>query len=426
MTATAGRPSPPRAGTVRRAPVLRRPAGQLAVALLLVAATVGWRRGQYFSGTVDTVVAGKAAVGLLALGLAFLAATGGSRRPVGTGTLWVLAALLGGSVLGAWTSGSVFSGGLVATRVAIVGLAVFLLLRSADARSVLLALTRACGLVALAATVTGLPSAATGRLAGGLPPLAPNELALLAGVVVLVGTWSLLLGGGRWPTALAVLAATGVVWATGSRTGLAMLLLGVLVVVLHVRRFPLWSLVGGPVAAAAATAAALGTDLLAGFAGRDGDGIGTLESRFIAWDAARTWAGSAWQAVLGGGLSVKVIRVRGQWWTEQPLDSSWVSVFVQAGVLGLAIAACWVLWVVRGALRVPPPHRALLLGLLVFLVGRSVVESGLFDATPAFLLFLAVSLLAEGGGRRRLQHESAPPGGPAARSADDRREVGIG
>jgi O-antigen ligase len=229
--------------------------------------------------------------------------------------------------------------------------------------------------------------------------LAPNELALLAGVVVLVGTWRLLCDGGRWPVALAVVAALGVVWATGSRTGLAMLVLGVAVVVAHVRRPPVWAVVGGLVAAAAGSAVVLGTGLLAGFVSRDGTGVSTLESRMVAWGAARSWADSLWQAVFGGGLSVKVIRVRGQWWTEQPLDSSWVSVFVQAGALGLFVALGWVLWTAAGARRAPDPLRALLLGLLVLLTGRSLLESGLFDATPAFLLLTAVSLAAERGTR---------------------------
>ncbi|SHF73744.1 hypothetical protein [Geodermatophilus nigrescens] len=385
-----------------RTPLLRRPAGRLLVALLLVAATVGWRRGTYFSGSLDPVVLAKAAISALALVLALLAAAAGPRSRVGTGTLWVLAALLGGSVFGALTAGTPLAGGMVAGRVVVVALAVFLLMRSSDARSVLLSLAGACGLVAAAAAVTGLPSAAaTGRLAGGVPPLAPNELALLAGVVVLVGTWRLFCDGGRWPVGLAVVAALGVVWATGSRTGLAMLLLGLAVVLAAVRRPPVWAVVGGLLAAAAGTCVALGTGLLGAFASRDGDGVGTLESRMVAWGAARTWADSLWQSVFGGGLSVKVIRVRGQWWTEQPLDSSWVSVFVQAGLLGLVVAAGWLVWTAAGARRTTGPLRPLLLGLLLFLAGRSLLESGLFDATPAFLLLAAVSLAAERGTRPR-------------------------
>ena len=53
----------------------------------------------------------------------------------------------------------------------------------------------------------------------------------------------------------------------------------------------------------------------------------------------------------------------------------------------------------------PAQHRILFQGLLVFVVGRSVLESGLFDATPALLVLVAVSLLAEGGSRSRLRDE---------------------
>jgi hypothetical protein len=98
------------------------------------------------------------------------------------------------------------------------------------------------------------------------------------------------------------------------------------------------------------------------------------------------------------------------------LDSTWVSLLVQAGWFGVLVGAGWVLWTVRGVLRAPRRHRVLFMGLLVFLLGRSVLESGLFDATVAFLLFTAVSLLAEGGSRDRLAAEEAavPAGGRSA------------
>jgi hypothetical protein len=113
-------------------------------------------------------------------------------------------------------------------------------------------------------------------------------------------------------------------------------------------------------------------------------------------------------------MSVKIIPVKGQYWDEQPLDSSWMSLLVQVGLVGLLVAGVWALWAVRGALLAPRAHRALFLGLLVFLLGRSVLESGLFDATPDFLAFLAASLLAEGGSRRRLAAEEEPDDGAAA------------
>ncbi|WP_448614185.1 O-antigen ligase family protein [Modestobacter sp. URMC 112] len=388
------------------------------VALLLVAGTVGWRRGEYFAGSIDPVVAGKGLISLLALAGAFLlaSAAGPARRRLGTGSLWFLAVLLGCSLLGALTSGRLLPGAVVSARVAVLAATVFFLLRAGTLLQFSTALARACGLIGSVAAVTGLPAAAaTGRLAGGLPPLAPNELALLAGVVVVHVTWRAVLGDVGPGRAVAALLALGVIWQTGSRTGLLMLVVGLLVVAAHVRRARVGLVVSGLLLAALGVLAVVTTGAVAGFAERDGAGVSTLHSRFIAWRASLTWADSAWQQVFGGGLSVKIIRVQGQLWDTQPLDSSWVSALVQTGVLGLLVAACWAAWVLRGAWRAPRPHRALFLGLLVFLLGRSVLESGLFDATPAFLAFVAVSLLAEGGSRERLAAElrSSAGDGPA-------------
>ncbi|MGY1885448.1 hypothetical protein ACI799_09125 [Blastococcus sp. SYSU DS0753] len=394
-------------------------AGRFLIALLLVLACVSWRRGQYFSGSLDPVVVGKALCSGLALLLAAQAARRGPRRPLGTGTLWVVAVALTSSVFGALTHGTVLAGGLVAARVGILALTVHLLLRTLTADEAFAALARACGAVALVAAVTGLPAAGDGRLAGGLPTLSPNELALLAGVVVLHVAWRVVRGDAGPGAALVAAGALGVVWATGSRTGLLALLAAVLVVAAHLRRAPVGLVVGGLLVAAVGAAVTLSTGALTGFAVRDGDGVSTLESRFIAWDAATRWGDTAWQTLFGGGLSVKVIPVAGQYWDSQPLDSSWVSALVQNGVLGLLLLAGWVAWVLRGTVLVPRPHRALFLGLLVFLLGRSVVESGLFDATPAFLFFVAVSFAVEGGSRGRLRPELErdPPLGPRQEEA---------
>jgi hypothetical protein len=174
------------------------------------------------------------------------------------------------------------------------------------------------------------------------------------------------------------------------------------------------------VAAAAGILVATYTGGVIEFLERDGTGTSTLDSRFIAWSAAETWAETGWQRAFGGGLSVKLIPVSGQWWDTQLLDSSWVSVLVQAGLVGLVTALAWAFWVVRNARLAPRPYRILYLGMLVYLLGRSVLESGLFDATPAFLMFMTISVLGEGGTRRRLADQGAPlPGGtPVDASAD--------
>ncbi|MEV1284601.1 hypothetical protein [Modestobacter sp. NPDC049651] len=379
-----------------------RDAARTAVVLLLVASTVGWRRGEYFAGSVDPVVAAKGLLSLLALAGAFALATSGPPRRLGTGSVWFLAVLLSGSVLGALTHGTLVASTLVAVRVAVLATTVLLLLRASTTGQFFRSLSWACGAVGLVAAVTGLPSLSTGRLAGGVPPLSPNELALLGGVVVAHTAWRTVLGEAGWRSALAGIGALAVIWETGSRTGLLMLLVGVAVTGLHLRRARVGLVVTGLLLAGLGVLGVVGTGAVSGFAERGGDGTSTLQSRFIAWRASLSWAHSVWQQVLGGGLSVKEIPVKGQWWHTQPLDSSWVSALVQTGALGLVVAAVWVLWALRGAWHAPRPQRALLLGLLVYLLGRSVLESGLFDATPAFLAFFAASLLCEGASRERL------------------------
>jgi hypothetical protein len=379
----------------------------LLIAFLLVAATVGWRRGEYFTGSVDPVVAAKAALCLLSLGLAFLLAQSvPHRRRLGTASLWFLGVVLGCSLFGALASGDLLSGGVVAVRVAILGATVHFLLRAAPGLQVLESLALACGAVAVVAAVTGLPTLADGRLAGGVPALSPNELSLLAGIAVVFLAWRAVLGEATLGPLVAGGGFLGVIWATESRTGLLMLLVGIAVMAVQIRRPRVGLVVSALVLGALALTGAVATGIVTSFLERDGDGASTLESRFIAWRAAVDLPTSWWQETFGAGLAMKIIPIKGEWWDTQPLDSSWVSLLVQAGVLGMVVAGLWALWVFRGALHAPRPLRVLFLGLLVFIVGRSVVESGLFDATPAFLFFLAISALCEGASRERLAEDA--------------------
>jgi hypothetical protein len=391
-----------------------------AACLLMVASVVTWRRGEIFEGSLDPVVLGKALAGILALIFAFAAAqgAGNARHRLGTGTLWFLAALLVSSLLGALAYGAVVASGVIAVRVAVLAATVFFLLRAVAGLAVLSAVVRACGLVAAVSAVTGVTSLSAGRLFGGVPPLHANDLALLAGIVVLWVTWRVVLGETTWAAVLVGGAFLGIVWVTGSRTGLIAVLLGVAVMALFLRRPRVGLVVGALVLTAVGAVAVVVTGAVTEFLQRGGTGTSTLESRFIAWTAARSWAESVWQWSFGGGLSVKLIPVDGQWWEEQLLDSSWVSALVQAGVVGIVAAGTWTAWALIGTMRAPRPHRILFVGLLTFLLARSVLESGLFDATPAFLVLVAVSLLGEGASRARLQREAAAsetvPRDPAA------------
>jgi O-antigen ligase len=391
-------------------------------AFLVVVASVGWRRGEYFSGSLDPVVLTKGMLTLTALGFAFLLASSAPRRRLGTASSWWLAAILTCSLFGALTAGHLWAGGIVAVRVVIMGATVFLLLRAAPGIRVITDVAASCGVVATLAAVTGLPGYEDGRLSGGIPAMSANELAFLAGVVLLVLAWRAVLGEARLRAALMAAFFLGVVWATGSRTVLLMVLAGVLVMSLQIRRPRVGLVVGGLVVGAVATVVVAITGAVTAFLERDGDGLSTVESRMVAWRDALAMDKTVWQELFGGGLSVKIIRVRGQYWDTQPLDSSWVSLLVQAGAIGFGVALLWALWAASGALRAPYAHRVLFLGLLLFLLGQSVLESGLFDATPAFLLFMAVSLLAEGGSRVRLREEQ--PAGTRATAGSPAVHVG--
>jgi hypothetical protein len=155
--------------------------------------------------------------------------------------------------------------------------------------------------------------------------------------------------------------------------------------------------------------AALATSAVTNLLLRGGDqNVTTLASRTIAWKAALTMEGSTWQRWFGGGLPMKHIPVSGQFWQTQLLDSSWISALVQTGLIGLTLTAVWTLAALGSAFRTPRPWRPLWVGLVAFVGLRSLLESGLFDASTSFILFAMVSLMSE-----RATRLAPDPGAPA-------------
>jgi O-antigen ligase len=352
------------------------------------------------------VVVAKGLCTVTALVLAFGVASSAPRRRLGTGSCWWVAAVLSCSLLGALNAGHLWASGVLAVRVALIAATVFFLLRARSGVEVITDLVAACGVVAVVAAATGVSSMTDGRLGGGIPAMAPNELSLLSGAVVLLLTWRAVLGRAGLPSALVAAVFLGIVWETGSRTVLLMLAAAAVVMLVQIRRPRVGLVVGGLVLGAAAVVVAVATGAITAFLQRNGTGLSTVDSRFIAWHAAVAQDGGLWHRLFGGGLSVKVIHVQGQYWATQPLDSTWMSLLVQAGALGVAVAAVWAVRALAGAVSAPHQHLVLLLGILVFLIGRSGLESGLFDATPDFMFFMAAALLTEGGSRARVRDES--------------------
>jgi hypothetical protein len=365
--------------------------------LLLVVCTIPWRQKTYFSGGLDPVVAGKGLVGAAAL--LFAAYLAHLHRPVaalGGRTVLLATLYLGISVIGGWAAGTLLPSVVVAVRVGMSLGTVAFLLRAVGIERLLHALVRSLGLVALLACATGVSSIRSGRWEGGLPPLAPNEIAFICGVVLVYLVHGMMDGtAGRWAPAVAA-GVFGVLWLTGSRTTTATLVLAVVVMLVQARTFSVTAFIGMVLAIPAVAYVILGTSMVTNLLLRGGDqNVATLSSRTIAWNAAITMDASTFQRWLGGGLTMKHIPVSGQYWQDQLLDSSWVSALVQTGVSGLAVVLIWVAGAVWGALASPRRWRVLWVGLLTFILPRSLLESGLFDASTTFLVFTLLSLAGE-------------------------------
>lgn len=377
--------------------------------LLLLFCTIPWRRGTYFSGSLDPVVAAKGVLGGAGLAMALLLSRRSTRTTVvGARTLTLAVLYLLVSCLGGWAAGQGLPSFVVAVRVAMLLTSLALLLHAVGVTRLITAMVHSMGVVALLAVATGVGSLGSGRLQGGVPPLTPNEIALLTGTVLLHTVQRMVEGQtARWGPALA-LALFGVVWLTGSRTTAATLLVAVGVMVVQARRFSVPGFIAMVAAIPAVAFVALATSAVTNMLLRGGEqNVTTLASRTIAWKAALTMDGSTYQRWFGGGLPMKHIPVTGQYWETQLLDSSWISALVQTGLVGLALVTVWVLAVLVSALRTPRPWRPLWVGLVVFVGLRSLLESGLFDASTSFIVFAMVSLMTE-----RVTRMAADPGAP--------------
>ncbi|GAA2164305.1 hypothetical protein GCM10009845_19520 [Pedococcus bigeumensis] len=365
--------------------------------LLLVVCTIPWRQKTYFSGGLDPVVAAKAVIGLAALALSGIQTL---RRPpkvaIGGRTITFATCYLTISVIGGWAAGTVLPSLVVATRVAMTLATVALLLMAFGTRAVTTALVASLGVVAMVALATGIGSVTSGRWEGGIPPLAPNEIAFICGGLVVYLVHRIMLGTGPWAPTLAI-GLFGVMWLTGSRTTTATLVLAIVVMVLQARTFSIAAFLAMVLAVPAIAYVATATATISNLLLRGGtENVTTLSSRTIAWNAAASMDAGGMQRWFGGGLTLKRIPVSGQYWQDQILDSSWVSALVQAGRLGLVVVLLWVVSTAWAALSSERSWRILWTGLLAFIVPRSLLESGMFDASTVFILFALASLATEG------------------------------
>ena len=365
------------------------------VLLLLVVSSVAWRKGAFFSGGVDTVVLAKAALTMLAFLVAAV-----TRRPEGAlatlrgaPLLWLIGYLTV-ALVGGLLSGDAFASFVLVARVALLAVTLVLVMLAYPWQTVMSALGGSMLALAFFGSITGLGSIAeTGRLYGGIPPLNANEICFLVSVPTVLTFWRCVTEQGRWVEYAAIPVLLGWVWMTGARTGLAALILALLVILALTPRIP------GAIAALSAAAVpavvylTFFTGFLIDFAGRGGmTSVTTLNSRTVAWSAALDYHDTLVGQLFGGGLSLKYIPISAMYRSQQILDSTWISAILQAGYLGSSFLVLIVLSTAIAAFRLQPPVRSLSVALVTMVTVVSVLESGMFDTTPAFILLFVLVL----------------------------------
>ncbi|MET9497915.1 O-antigen ligase domain-containing protein [Streptomyces sp. NPDC006552] len=238
-----------------------------------------------------------------------------------------------------------------------------------------------------------MPELYGGRLVGALWPLTPPQIGQYAAVIIGLTVLLLLARGtdGRGAAVIIVVALV-LLAMTHTRTATLGLLVGLLLAIgslvltsAAARRFFAWSVVVATVAGLA-----LASALQAWFLrGQSKENFSSLTGRAKVWDALLAAPRSTAEQLFGTGLGDKSFG-------GLPIDNSWLAVYNEQGLTGVALVAA--MFVVLGGvalLRPPSPARAGAIFLISYVAMSSYTEAGLGDASPYLLhLALAASLLA--------------------------------
>jgi O-antigen ligase len=379
-----------------------------AAMLLLLISVMPWRWEQYYSGQLDWVVLTKAGL-LLAAVLVVLRAkssvthSGRSINTVVASAFLLVALYLGVSVVGAFLFGNFKSSVQLSVRTLVVGFVVLVCIELVEPVVAIRTLSLVLAAAAIWCGVTGGMDSDVypARLIGHYPPTTPNEVAFLAAVPIIYFVWRTVNVDTSFVRLLAVIPLGVIIALSQSRTTGASVAVLVLFLIIRGTRH-------GRLRLSMITAAVIYllfsvtfTDAIQYFGTRGGtSSIESAGSRMVAWNAVLNMDRSPMQTVLGEGLAGKSIAVTGRpgvelgTWTPQIFDSSWFSAFVQAGLIGVVLLIALVVYAATQALRNARPANDLLFALVVFVVFRSVFESGLLDASMSFLAFMVVSMCA--------------------------------
>jgi O-antigen ligase len=239
----------------------------------------------------------------------------------------------------------------------------------------------------------GMAFSFDGRLAGVLWPIAATQVGHLAAVLFTTSLvlWICKVISGR-NASVSLIVAGALLVATHTRTAMAGTLIGLTVAIV--------SLFLGHVRARRVTVLGLIAMVLAASVFASGMTAWALRGQTAYQASQLTGRTEVWSQVLdarrpkvedmfGSGLS-------NQSFNGLPIDSTWVGVYVDQGVVGVVILATVVIvLLLLAATQEPGPRRAIALCLVSYCMVASVTETGLGAATPYQLdLIVAAALLA--------------------------------
>ena len=291
-----------------------------------------------------------------------------------------------------------------------------------------------CLYVALGSVLLGLlvaPGKALhfdGRLSGVVWPMAATQVAQYAAVTagLTIVLWLARLLKGR-PALAGVGFSVAILLLTHTRTALAALVAGILVAGLslftinaRVRKF----FTVGVVAVSIAVITVSGVIIAWLARGQTTAGLTGLTGRTDFWHLVLELPRTKFQQIFGFGLSNASIK-------GLPIDSNWLSAYMQEGLFGVVVCAVILVWLyVAAFFRPRGVRRALALFLVTYCTLSSFTEDS-FTNVSTYLLHLTVaaSLLIAPLARRQIFTPSRPPApdrgtgepssGPAGRTAAD-------
>lgn len=255
------------------------------------------------------------------------------------------------------------------------------------------------GLVIVGVAISPGAAMLDGRLGGAIWPMPPTQVAHYAAVATGL-TVVLWLSGliRREITLVAVMVSVPMLIATHTRTALIAMIAGLLIAGLSLfttRARARKAFAAGVVVVSigAITVSSLVTTWLA--RGQDPEQLSALTGRRAVWESIITEPRTTLEVLFGFGLSNKS-------YNGLPIDSNWLATYYDLGLVGAALSATIVAFLLISAVFRPRgPGRALALFLIVYCLVASFTETGLSDASPYLLeLTLAASLLIAPAMRR--------------------------